>query len=77
MLDEALFRRFDAVIHYEKPTHQEIRDLISNRLSRFGLEEIDLLPSIDWAAGLSHAVYVNLAMMQRRTPSCRTARLLI
>jgi SpoVK/Ycf46/Vps4 family AAA+-type ATPase len=55
MLDEALFRRFDAVIRYEKPTHQEIHDLISNRLARFGLEDFDLLPAIDWAAGLSHA----------------------
>ena len=36
MLDEALFRRFDEVILYEKPSEAEIRELILNRLVRFG-----------------------------------------
>ncbi len=55
MLDEALFRRFDVVIRYEKPTHDEARELILNRLSRFGLQEADLQAAVDLADGLSHA----------------------
>ncbi len=55
MLDEALFRRFDDVIRYERPTDREIRDLLLNRLTRFGLQEIDLQAAWEWAAGLSHA----------------------
>lgn len=55
MLDEALFRRFDEVIRYEKPTAQEIRELMLNRLARFGLQEDDLQQASQWAADLSHA----------------------
>lgn len=55
MLDEALFRRFDDVIRYERPTGDEIQELMRNRLARFGLGEDDLLQAIDAAAGLSHA----------------------
>jgi SpoVK/Ycf46/Vps4 family AAA+-type ATPase len=55
MLDDALFRRFDDVIRYEKPTGGEAKELILNRLTRFGLEEPDLHAAIELAAGLSHA----------------------
>jgi SpoVK/Ycf46/Vps4 family AAA+-type ATPase len=55
MLDEALFRRFDEVIGYEKPTASEARELILNRLSRFGLQEGDLQAATELADGLSHA----------------------
>ncbi|WP_422929736.1 AAA family ATPase [Singulisphaera sp. PoT] len=55
MLDEALFRRFDEVIRYEKPTDDEARDLIRNRLSRFGLDARDLQRASEAAAGLSYA----------------------
>ena len=55
MLDEALFRRFDQVIRYEKPTEQEIRELMLNRLARFGVTDADLRQAGEWAAGLSHA----------------------
>ena len=55
MLDEALFRRFDDVIHYERPDADQITALIRNRLSAF------LGPRPSWskirtaAEGLSHA----------------------
>jgi SpoVK/Ycf46/Vps4 family AAA+-type ATPase len=55
MLDEALFRRFDDVVQYTRPTGDEIASLIKNRLQPF-LEQ-----QLDWellrlsAAGLSHA----------------------
>jgi AAA+ superfamily predicted ATPase len=55
MLDEALFRRFDEVIRYEKPTDAEICELIMNRLARFDLQESDLNTAMALAAGLSHA----------------------
>ena len=35
LLDEALFRRFDDVLHYELPTKKEVVVLINNRLGTF------------------------------------------
>ena len=55
MLDDALFRRFDDVICYEKPTRSEANELILNRLARFGLNEPELHAAIGLAVGLSHA----------------------
>jgi len=55
MLDEALFRRFDDVIRYDRPTNIEIKELMRNRLARFGLAEDDLEQSAELALGLSHA----------------------
>jgi SpoVK/Ycf46/Vps4 family AAA+-type ATPase len=55
MLDEALFRRFDDVIRYEKPNHDEIRELLLNRLTRFGLRDADVQGAVECADGLSHA----------------------
>lgn len=55
MLDEALFRRFDEVIRYDKPSDQEIRELILNRLARFGFDDGKLNTAAALAAGLSHA----------------------
>ncbi|HEV3163657.1 MAG TPA: ATP-binding protein [Isosphaeraceae bacterium] len=55
MLDEALFRRFDEVIRYDRPTTGEIEELIRNRLARFSLCENDLIPASELAVGLSHA----------------------
>ncbi|APW64309.1 AAA family ATPase [Paludisphaera borealis] len=55
MLDEALFRRFDEVIHYEKPTASEAGELILNRLARFGIDEVGVQQASEWALGLSYA----------------------
>lgn len=55
MLDEALFRRFDQVIRYDKPADAEVRELIMNRLARFGFEQGELNTATALAAGLSHA----------------------
>jgi AAA+ superfamily predicted ATPase len=35
LLDQALFRRFDDVLHYELPTRKEVAILIDNRLGTF------------------------------------------
>jgi SpoVK/Ycf46/Vps4 family AAA+-type ATPase len=55
MLDEALFRRFDDVIRYDRPTIIEIKELMRNRLARFGFAEDDMQQSSELALGLSHA----------------------
>jgi AAA+ superfamily predicted ATPase len=55
MLDEALFRRFDEVVRYDKPSDTEIRELILNRLARFGFDDAQLSTATALAAGLSHA----------------------
>lgn len=55
MLDEALFRRFDDMVRYHRPSAEETKTLIQNRLHAF------LEKSPDWqllqqaAHGLSHA----------------------
>jgi SpoVK/Ycf46/Vps4 family AAA+-type ATPase len=40
LLDKALFRRFDLVIHYTLPDDEIIQDLIVNRLPSFDLSEL-------------------------------------
>ncbi len=54
LLDQALFRRFDDVIHYQLPTDNEKTQLLRNRLNgNLSKKEIkDLLPELD---SLSHA----------------------
>ena len=58
MLDSALFRRFDDVLHYSKPSKDEIRQLICIRISRYsdGLHLSDA--PIIAASGLSQAEIV-------------------
>lgn len=52
LLDQALFRRFDDVIHYRLPSPKEAIQLISNKLGRYiGRYKLDKL-NVD---GLSHA----------------------
>ena len=54
LLDQALFRRFDDVIHYQLPTDNEKIQLLKNRLNgTLSKKEIkELLPELD---SLSHA----------------------
>jgi SpoVK/Ycf46/Vps4 family AAA+-type ATPase len=55
MLDKALFRRFDDVIEYHRPTRAMAKTLVENRLTGFNLEGISwrkLWPSF---GTLSHA----------------------
>lgn len=55
MLDQALFRRFDDVLHYHLPTNEAIERLIENRLGSFGCTPLDTSKLVDEAAALSHA----------------------
>lgn len=54
LLDEALFRRFDDVLLYQRPNETEIKSLINNRLANFkGNIIIDNI--LSHCKGLSHA----------------------
>ena len=58
ILDHALFRRFDDILHYVLPDKEKIAQLLQSRLKRHAK------PSVDWAAlaaearGLSNAEIV-------------------
>jgi len=55
ILDQALFRRFDDVLHYSLPGETEIRCLLENRLGSFRNHKIRLEASVKIAENLSHA----------------------
>ena len=58
LLDQALFRRFDDVLHYELPSHQEIKQLLVHVIQYY---DGDFTPSeelIRAADGLCHAEIV-------------------
>lgn len=55
MLDEALFRRFDDVIHYSRPDARQAEQLVQNHLSVFLGKRPGWKSIRDAAAGLSHA----------------------
>lgn len=54
LLDQALFRRFDDVLHYENPTVEEISKLLLMRLGVFK-GGFSIKPIAKSAVGLSHA----------------------
>lgn len=55
ILDQALFRRFDDVLHYHLPTDDEVARLIENRLGSFVSRPFDASTLVDEAMALSHA----------------------
>ncbi len=55
MLDDALFRRFDDVIHYHRPDAEQTQNLIRNRLQRYLAKRIGWTRVSDAASGFSHA----------------------
>ncbi|MDU4847483.1 ATP-binding protein [Clostridium sp.] len=55
LLDQALFRRFDDIIHYDLPDESEIERLISNRLGEFGDKGIIYANITKKCNTLSHA----------------------
>lgn len=61
MLDDALFRRFDAILHYDLPGPPHVRPLIENRLSAFVTKRLAWKRIVTAAEGLSHADIVRAA----------------
>lgn len=55
MLDQALFRRFDDVLHYEPPTKTEIEQLMRNRLGNFWKKTYSVSSPAEAGLGLSQA----------------------
>lgn len=55
LLDQALFRRFDDVLHYGLPGEAEIERLIRNRLNGFVDANLELKKIIERSMSLSHA----------------------
>ncbi len=54
LLDRALFRRFDDVIEFALPDHEQIRAVFSHRLNLFDTCHVDWLKVVDAAHGLSY-----------------------
>lgn len=55
LLDAAVFRRFEAVVHFTLPERDEIRQLVKNRLAAMNLRGISWAQIEEAASGLSHA----------------------
>ena len=61
LLDPALFRRFDDVLHYELPSRSQIAELLKTRLSGCTLGQIQWTKLADLAAGLNCAEVIRAA----------------
>jgi SpoVK/Ycf46/Vps4 family AAA+-type ATPase len=59
LLDRALFRRFDDVLVFALPTPELARELMTNRLTVFGVQ------SLDWKAALPAAADLSFAELAR------------
>jgi SpoVK/Ycf46/Vps4 family AAA+-type ATPase len=55
IIDRAAIRRFDAVIHFELPTFDQIIELISLRLGSFNLADSIIRKAAELSKGLSFA----------------------
>jgi SpoVK/Ycf46/Vps4 family AAA+-type ATPase len=55
LLDQALFRRFDDIVHYNLPDESEIERLINNRLGEFAQKDIVYNNLVKKCNTLSHA----------------------
>jgi len=59
ILDRALFRRFDDVLLFERPSNLEIVELIKRRLSTFVSKSFDYKALVEDAEGLSQSEITN------------------
>lgn len=59
LLDRAVFRRFDDVIEYRTPNEQQIRNVISDRLSVLNTKRLDWDLILKESQGLSYADITN------------------
>jgi SpoVK/Ycf46/Vps4 family AAA+-type ATPase len=61
ILDHALFRRFDDVLHYDLPNNSHIAALLRSRLSHFATKRISWKKLSESASGLSYAEIAKVA----------------
>jgi SpoVK/Ycf46/Vps4 family AAA+-type ATPase len=55
LLDKAIYRRFDDVVHYELPNAEIARGIIEARLTSYTLKDVMWKEVLEAAGGLSHA----------------------
>ena len=55
LLDRAVFRRFDVIVPFDKPTHEQVRELMKLRLGTVGLDQEAATRLAGDAEGLSFA----------------------
>jgi len=67
LLDDALFRRFDAVLRYTRPDPKAVKPLVAGRLAAFDLTDVDWTQVTQAAGDLSHAEIVQAAEEAART----------
>ena len=60
LLDQALFRRFDDVLHYAMPTSDEVKRLFDNKLGVFDRAFAVSDEVVDKAGTLSHAEIIRV-----------------
>lgn len=60
LLDQALFRRFDDILHYDLPNKKEIKLLLENRLFSYDSRIIINSAAVESAKGLSQAEIVRV-----------------
>ena len=60
LLDQALFRRFDDVLHYSMPTAEEIQHLFESKLNVYDKDFSATASLIKKAIGLSHAEIIRV-----------------
>ena len=60
LLDQALFRRFDDVLHYSLPTKLEVHQLLENKLVNYDDTFLVTNEILESADGLSHAEIVKV-----------------
>lgn len=57
LLDQALFRRFDDVLHYQLPTDKEVLQILKNKLGQYN-GDLKLETIVKTCQGLSHSEIV-------------------
>ena len=60
LLDQALFRRFDDVLHYSMPNESEVKRLYQYKLSAYQSDFIPSIELIEESLGLSHAEIIRV-----------------
>ena len=60
LLDQALFRRFDDVLHYSMPTESEVQRLFQNKLSTYQRDFIPSVKLLEESLVLSHAEIIRV-----------------
>lgn len=60
ILDPALFRRFDDVIHYDFPDEKQIKEIYSRKLSSYTGRNVIDDSIVEYSIGLSHAEVIKV-----------------